>query len=163
MNIPIKYLPKRLTKKDKKKQAKQLKKSRAAYKKKIYISRKPVSSYKSKKSQHIKNAEKIYKIKKIVINDKLAKKTGCSKKALLKIIKKGQGAYYSSGSRPNQTAHSWGIARLASAITSGKAAAIDYKILEQGCNKNSKALKLAKKAKIKHGYGTRKVAKTKLF
>lgn len=38
MNIPIKYLPKRLTKKDKKKQAKQLKKSRAAYKKKfIYL------------------------------------------------------------------------------------------------------------------------------
>ena len=74
------------------------------------------------------------------------------KKALLKIVKKGQGAYYSSGSRPNQTAHSWGIARLASAITSGKAAAIDYKILEEGCNKNSKALKLAKKAKIKHGY-----------
>ena len=121
------------------------------------------STYKSKKSQHIKNAEKIYKIKKIVINDKLAKKTGCSKKALVRIVKKGQGAYYSSGSRPNQTAHSWGIARLASAITSGKAAAIDYKILEEGCNKNSKALKLAKKAKIKHGYGTRKVTKIKLF
>lgn len=93
----------------------------------------------------------------------MAKKTGCSKKALLKIIKKGQGAYYSSGSRPNQSAHSWGIARLASAITSGKAAAIDYKILEEGCNQNSKALKLAKKAKIKHGYGTRRIAKIKLF
>ena len=38
INIQIKYLPKRLTKKDKKKQAKQLKKSRAAYKKKfIYL------------------------------------------------------------------------------------------------------------------------------
>ena len=56
------------------------------------------------------------------------------------------GAYYSSGSRPNQTAESWGIARLASAITSGKSAVIDYHLLEEGCKKNSKALKLAKKA-----------------
>ena len=45
------------------------------------------------------------------------------------IVKKGQGAYYSSGSRPNQTGHSWGRARLASSITGGKASAVDYKIL----------------------------------
>ena len=37
------------------------------------------------------------------------------------IIKKGQGAYYSSGSRPNQTPHSWGYARLGSSISGGKA------------------------------------------
>ena len=41
-------------------------------------------------------------------------------------MKKGQGAYYSSGSRPNQSAHSWGYARLASAITGGKSAAVDF-------------------------------------
>lgn len=162
MNIPIKYLPKHLTKKDKKQQAKQLKKSRKAYKKGIYIHRKSVKSYKSKKSQHIKNAEKIYKIKKITINNNLSKKTGCSIKALNQIVKKGQGAYYSSGSRPNQTAHSWGIARLASSISGGKAAAVDYNILEEGCNKNSKALKLAKKSRTKNNYGKRKVPKIKL-
>ena len=72
------------------------------------------------------------------------------------------GAYYSSGSRPNQTPHSWGIARLASSITGGKAASVDYNILEQGCNNNSKALKLAKKSRIKNNYGTRKVPKRKL-
>ena len=72
------------------------------------------------------------------------------------------GAYYSSGSRPNQTGHSWGIARLASAITSGKSAAVDYDILEKGCKRNSKALSLAKKAKKKHGHGTRKVPKVKI-
>ena len=66
MNVPIKYLPKRITKKDKIKQAKQLKKSRAAYKKGIYIHRKPVKSFKNKKSQHILNAEKLYKVNKIV-------------------------------------------------------------------------------------------------
>ena len=162
MNVPIKYLPKRLTRKDKKRQAKQLKKSRAAYKKGNYIHRKPVKSFKSKKSQHILNAEKIYKIKNLNVNKILSKKTGCSIKALNKIVKKGQGAYYSSGSRPNQSAHSWGIARLASSISGGKAAAIDYNILVEGCNNNSKALKLAKKSRIKNGYGTRKVPKTKL-
>ena len=49
---------------------------------------------------------------------------------LKKKFQKGQGAYFSSGSRPNQTGHSWGYARMASAITGGKAAAIDYHILE---------------------------------
>ena len=159
MNVPLKYLPKRLTKKDKKKQAKQLKKSRAAYKKGIYIHRKPVDSYKSKKSQHILNAERIYNIKNLAVNNELANKTGCSIEALNKIIKKGMGAYYSSGSRPNQTPHSWGIARLASSISGGKAAAVDYNILFEGCKSGSKALKLAKKSRIKNGYGTRKVVK----
>ena len=159
MNVPLKYLPKRLTKKDKKKQAKQLKKSRTAYKKGIYIHRKPVDSYKSKKSQHILNAERIYNIKNLAVNNELANKTGCTISALNKIIKKGMGAYYSSGSRPNQTPHSWGIARLASSISGGKAAAVDYNILFEGCKSGSKALKLAKKSRIKNGYGTRKVVK----
>ena len=56
---------------------------------------------------------------------------------LRKIVKKGQGAYFSSGSRPNQTGHSWGRARLASAITGGKAEE-GYKILEEGCKKQAK-------------------------
>jgi len=85
--------------------------------------------------------------------------TGCSQKALAKIVNKGAGAYYSSGSRPNQTAQSWGIARLASAITAGKAAAVDYTILERGCKPSSKALRLAKTARRKYGHGTRKVPK----
>jgi len=162
MNVPVKYLPKRLSKKDKAKQKKQLQKSRAAYKKGIYINRKSLTSFKNKKSQHLINAEKIYKVNKIVINNNLAKKTGCSIKALNKIVKKGIGAFYSSGSRPSQTSHSWGIARLASSISGGKAAAVDYNILVEGCNTNSKALKLAKKSRIKNGYGTRKVPKTKM-
>ena len=163
MNVPIKYLPYILTKKDRAKQKTQLIKSRKAYKKGKYINRVPVKSFKSKKSQHILNAEKIYKINNLSINQNLSKKTGCSIKSLKKILKKGQGAYYSSGSRPGQTSHSWGIARLASSITSGKAAAIDYNILKEGCKKNSKALKLAKLARKKHGYGTRKVKKVKII
>ena len=162
MNVPIKYIPKRLSGRDKVKQTKQLKKSRLAYKKGKYIHRKPVKSFTSKKSQHIINAEKIYKVNPFKIDKHLVKATGCTRKALNKIVKKGQGAYYSSGSRPNQTAHSWGYARLASSITAGKAAAIDYNILEEGCSTGSKALKLAKKARKQHGYGTRRVQKIKI-
>lgn len=161
MSIPKRYVPKTLSKRDKKKQKKMIQKSRKDYKKKIYKTRKRVDSFKSKKSQHILSAEKIYKINKVKVDNELAKKTGCSIKALNDIVKKGQGAYYSSGSRPNQTGHSWGLARLASSVTGGKASVIDYNILESGCGKNSRALKLAKKARKKHGKTTRKVAKIK--
>jgi hypothetical protein len=162
MKINLRYLPKKLTRKDRKNQSKMLLKSRRLYKKGKYFTRKVVSSFKSKKSPHILKAMKIYKVPKIGATNELAKATGCSKKALAKIINKGEGAYFSSGSRPNQSAQSWGLARLASSITSGKAAAVDYSILENGCKPGSKALKLAKKAKRKHGHGTRKVPKVKL-
>lgn len=161
--INLRYLPKRLTKKDKQVQLKMLLKSRKMYKRGKYYTRKSVASYKSKPSNHVLNAKKIYKVERIGPTDELAKATGCSKHALAEIIRKGEGAYFSSGSRPNQTGQSWGIARLASSITSGKAAAVDYSILEKGCKPTSKALKLAKIAKGKYGHGTRRVPKAKLI
>jgi len=159
MKINIKYLPNRLTRKDRKEQSSMLKKSRKLYKKGKYFTRKHVSSYKSKKSPHIIKAEKIYHLNNIVINKDLEKATGCSQEALSAIVKKGEGAYYSSGSRPNQTPQSWGIARLASSISSGKAAVVDFNILKNGCKLNSKALSLAKKAQIKYKKGTKRVRK----
>ena len=42
-----------------------------------------------------------------------------NRKALQEVKKKGMGAYYSSGSRPNQTAQSWGKARMYSYILGG--------------------------------------------
>ena len=155
---PKKYIPKRLSKKDKIKQKKMLEKSRKLYKKKRYYTREKVNSFKSKKSGHILNAEKIYKINSVKPSKELSEKTGCSIKGLREIVKKGQGAYYSSGSRPNQTAHSWGIARLASAITGGKSSQIDMHILLEHCSLNSKALRLAKKSKYKDNI--RKTPKT---
>lgn len=149
-SIPTRYIPKnKLSRKDYKKQLNMINKSRKLYKKKKYYTRKPLRSFHSKTSKHILNAEKMYNIKKIAPNNELSKKTGCSINAFKQIIKKGEGAYYSSGSRPNQTAQSWAIARLASAITGGKASLVDYNILEKGCKSNSKALKLAKKLKSK--------------
>jgi hypothetical protein len=163
MRINLRYLPKNLTRKDKGVQAKMLIKSRRLYKKGKFYTRKAIPSFKSKKSPHILKAMKIYNVDKIGATNELEKATGCSKSALAKIINKGQGAYYSSGSRPNQTSQSWGLARLASSITAGKAAAVDYNILEEGCKKNSKALTMAKKAKRKHGHGTRKVPKAIVY
>jgi hypothetical protein len=160
--IPIRYLPKTLSKSDQKKQLAMLKKSKKLYKNKQYYTRKRVASYKSKPSNHVRNAQKIYGVETMSPNNKLSKATGCSISALKKIVKKGEGAYYSSGSRPNQTPQSWGLARLASSLTAGKAAAVDYSILEKGCKPKSKALTLAKKAKKKYGHGTRRVPKVKI-
>ena len=159
ISYPVKYLPPNLTRKDRKKEAAYLAKSRKLYKQGKYFTRPKISSFKSKTSKYILKARKTYKIKDIKPSKELAIKTGCFIKSLAKIVNKGEGAYYSSGSRPNQTAHSWGYARLASAITGGKSAAIDFNILENGCKRNSKALKLARQARKKFGYGTRRVPK----
>ena len=156
----MRYLPAQLTVRDKKKQARMLIRSKRLYKKQQYYTRKPLSSYKNKTSKHIRNAQKIYKIKQITPNNELAKKTGCSLSALNQIVRKGEGAYFSSGSRPNQTAQSWGLARLASSITAGKAAAVDYSILDKGCDHKKKAFILANKSRrmYKHGHSkTRRV------
>jgi len=154
MKFPVRYLPTTLTKKDRQKQIKMLMKSKKLYRtKKQYYTRKPLASYKNKTSNHILNARKIYNIKNLTPNKELAQKTGCSLSALNKIVKKGEGAYYSSGSRPNQTPQSWGIARLASSITAGKAAAVDYDIINAGCDHKKKAFILANKSRRQYKHG----------
>jgi hypothetical protein len=160
--INLRYLPKSLSKKDKKKQTKMLLKSKKLYKKNKYYTRKKISSFYSKTSSHILKAKKMYNVEKIGSTNDLAKKSGCTKQTLDKIINKGAGAYYSSGSRPNQTSQSWGIARLASALTLGKAGAVDYDILIKGCKPGSKGYKSAQQSRKKYGYGKRKVPKVKI-
>lgn len=162
IKVPIRYLPTGLSKKDRNAQSKMLMKSRKLYKKNKYYTREKLPSYKSKTSKHILNARKIYGVDKIVPSRELARATGCSVSALKKIVKKGEGAYFSSGSRPNQTAQSWGYARLASAITAGKSAAVDYNILEKGCDHSKKAFRLAQKSRKKYKYGHSKTRKTKI-
>lgn len=143
--VPITYVPRGLSKKDKDKQRKELIKSRKAYKQGKFYTRKKIKSFKSKESPHLARVRKLYNVKNVNPSNQLAKKTKCSIKGLKQIVKKGQGAYYSSGSRPSQTGHSWGIARLASAITGGNASKVDYHVLKEQCHKNSLALKLAQK------------------
>jgi len=145
LNVPQRYIPKGLSKKDTKKQKKYLRKSRKMYKKGKYYERPKVKTFKSRKSNHLKRAEKIYNIDKISPSKELARKTKCKRSALEKIVNKGRGAYFSSGSRPNQTGESWGLARLASTISGGNASIVDFHILKEGCQPSSKALKLARK------------------
>ena len=58
--IRPKYLPRSLSKKDKKIIKNQLNKSKRLYKKGKYHTRKKVKSFKSKKSNHVENAKRIY-------------------------------------------------------------------------------------------------------
>ena len=162
MKIPVRYLPPNLSIKDKKKQVQMLLKSRKLYKKHNYFTRRHLTSYKTKTSKHITRAKKIYNVDTIIPSKKLSQKTGCSLNSLKKIVNKGEGAYFSSGSRPNQTAQSCGYARLGSAITGQKAAAIDFAIIETGCKKSGKAYKKALKAKHKYGSGHSTTRKTNI-
>jgi hypothetical protein len=132
--IPNRYVAK-LSRKDKKKQIREILKSRRLYKKDKYYTRKTVN-YPHVVSKHVRKAQKMYGVEHVT-PETLSKKTGCSLASLKEIVRKGEGAYYSSGSRPNQTAHSWGLARLASAITGGKAAKVDYHIIKE-CHKLAK-------------------------
>lgn len=144
IKIPQRYIPRHLTRKDKSIVRKNLTRSRNMYKKNKYFVRPKVKSFKSRKSNHLNRLKKIYGVDNASPSKELAKKTKCSVNALKKIVKKGEGAYLSSGSRPNQTPHSWGLARLASSLTGGNASVVDYHVLEEGCKPSSKALKLAK-------------------
>ena len=88
----------------------------------------------------------MYNVDTISPNKELSRATGCPIPILEQIVKKGEGAYYSSGSRPNQTAQSWAYARLASAVTGGKASVVDYALVSQ-CNPSKRAYQLATRRK----------------
>lgn len=162
MKVPKRYIPPTLTRKNKRKQARALQKSRKLYKRGIYYTRPAIASFRTRKSDHVTRAKQLYSVDSITPSKALATATGCSVDALRRIVRKGEGAYFSSGSRPSQTAQSWGIARLASAISGGKSAAVDYAILEKGCNHHGPAFKLARKSRSIHGYGHGKTASVNL-
>ncbi len=115
--INKKYVPASLTKKDKEKQIKSIKEKKE---------RPKVDSFKSKRSSLVERFEKKYGYK--ISNLSRISKEIISKKGIDLIIKKGQGAYYSSGSRPNQTAQSWALARLAGVIMNSPARKVDADI-----------------------------------
>lgn len=89
----------------------------------------PKTSVKSKRSSWVEKFEKKYKTK--ITDKEFIHKNIITKTGQKKIIDKGKGAYYSSGSRPNQTPTSWGLARLASVILNGPSRKIDKKIWDK--------------------------------
>ena len=119
-----------LSRKDKKKQQKNLKKSTKDYDKGKYTVRPKLKSFKSKKSNWTSKFEKKYG-KDVKKYKQISKVTGIPVPALKAVVKKGMGAYYSSGSRPNQTPESWGKARMYSYIMGGPTRKIDNHITEK--------------------------------
>lgn len=142
-HIPRRYIPASLSKKDREKQKKNIQSSRKAYPKGKYLNRPELPSFVSKSSPHVFRATNLYGVPTMKPSRTLARATGCKQWALRKIINKGEGAYYSSGSRPNQTAQSWGYARLGSALTGGPSSRIDYNILKKGCSRGARPIRLA--------------------
>lgn len=121
MDINKKYVPDSLTKSQKKKQIKSIKEKKDRPKLKGVRTRK--SKWTVKAHKYFGESPSLQDIKK-----KLALK---SITGLKKIIEKGEGAYYSSGSRPNTSAEQWGRARLYSVLFGGKARDIDKDIVEK--------------------------------
>ena len=120
VKVPKTYVPKSLSPADKKKQVKSILKGEK---------RPKLDSFKSKRSSYVERFEKKYGTK--ITDRAFIHKNIISKKGADLIIKKGMAAYYGSGSRPNQTAESWALARLASVIMNGKARTVDKKIWDK--------------------------------
>lgn len=127
--IPPRYVPKSLSIPDLKKQLKSIieKEDRPA-----------VSSVKPRKSKWTKKAQDYFKgdtsLNNITTN--LSKGDAERKKQITQglkaIIKKGEGAYYSSGSRPGVSATAWGLARMYAVLFGSKPArAVDKDIIEK--------------------------------
>tara|TARA_R100000541_G_scaffold11969_5_gene20247 strand:+ start:7057 stop:7461 length:405 start_codon:yes stop_codon:yes gene_type:complete len=114
-NVPETYV-KGLTGEDKKKQIKSIFEGK----------KRPKTDFKSKRSSWTEKFEKKYGTK--ISDTDFIHKNIITKTGQEKIINKGRGAFYSSGSRPNQTAQSWGLGRLASVILGGPARKIDKDI-----------------------------------
>ena len=118
--VPKTYVPKSLSKEDKKKQEKSILEKKA---------RPKVKSFESKPSSFTERFKKKYGVNlnnKKFIHENIITYTGQKK-----IIEKGMAAYYGAGSRPNQSAQSWSLARLASVIMFGNAFKVDKDIAEK--------------------------------
>ena len=117
-NIPAQYL-KGLKGKDREKQIKSI----------FEGTIRPTTKAPEKRSSHVIKFEKKYN-KKITDEDFIHKNI-ITRTGQKKIMDKAMGAYFSGGSRPNQTPSSWAYARLASVITGGGARKVDIKIWNQ--------------------------------
>lgn len=115
-----KYVPAGLTAKDKAAQIASLQ---------HHTERPHVESFSSQKSGWTQRAHNHFGGNTSLRN--IAKVTGASMVGMKAVLQKGRGAYYSSGSRPNQTAESWARARLYSVLFGGKARKIDKAIVQE--------------------------------
>lgn len=124
-----KYVPKTLSPEDKKKQIKSIESKTSKPRPKL-------KSFQSKPSKYTeafnkKYGDKLSKMKGGKSKRNIAKVTGIPFKALDEVYKKGEGAYFRGGSRPNQTPASWARARMYSYIMGGKTRNVDKEITKK--------------------------------
>tara|TARA_R110000751_G_scaffold96229_1_gene187773 strand:- start:646 stop:1095 length:450 start_codon:yes stop_codon:yes gene_type:complete len=126
-NIPKRYLPDTLSKSERQKQIKSIFEGKE----------RPKTKVKEKKSTWTTQFDKEYGEQLDAMKGKrsksnIAKVTGIPLKAINEVYKKGEGAFYSSGSRPNQTASSWARGRIYAYIMGGeKVRKVDKDITEK--------------------------------
>ena len=117
--VPKRYVPDTLSKKDRQKQIKSIFENKD----------RPDVKYRNRRSSWVVKFEEKYGTK--ITDSDFIDKNILKKEGQEQIIMKGKGAYYSSGSRPNQTPFSWGYGRLASVILGGKSRRLDKDIWEK--------------------------------
>ena len=115
-NIPKRYIPDTLSKADRQKQIKSI----------FEKTNRPKVVVKKRKSKWTIAFDKEYgkeidKLKGGRSKRNIAKVSGVPFKAIDEVYKKAEGAFYSSGSRPNQSATSWALGRTYAYIMGGKA------------------------------------------
>ena len=91
--------------------------------------KRPKTDFKSKRSSWVEKFEKKYGTK--ITDKEFIHKNILKNKGQELVLSKGRGAYYSSGSRPGQTASSWAYARLGSVILNGPARKVDKAIWDK--------------------------------
>ncbi len=109
-------------------QKKYIRKSQKESAKGVYKLRPTPKSYKHKPSRHIVEFGRVYGVP-IKNSKRISIQTGVSASKQRRILSKGKGAYFSSGSRPGQTPSSWAFARLASSLLGRGACKVDQHIL----------------------------------
>jgi hypothetical protein len=114
--IPKRYLPDTLSKADRQKQIKSI--FEKANRPKVKV---PKRKSKWTIAFDSKYGDAIDKLKGGRSKRNIAKVSGIPFKAIDEVYKKAEGAYYSSGSRPNQSATSWALGRTYAYIMGGEA------------------------------------------
>lgn len=117
--LPQKYVPKSLSKEDKAKQVKSIREGK----------NRPKVDAPTKRSSLVVRFEKKYNKKISDLN--WISKNIIKREGINQILRKGRGAYYSAGSRPNVSAEQWALARLAGVILGSPARKVDQKIWDE--------------------------------
>ena len=104
-----------------------IRRSQRESKKGIYKVRPALNSYKHKPSRHVVDFKRIYGVS-MKETKKISILTGVSAAKQRRVLSKGRGAYFTSGSRPVPPSP-WAYARLASTLLGRRACTVDQHIL----------------------------------